>query len=173
VADGVWSGNLIEADISADPNLRAALDTVQEKWNVFPQAQQMVPEAERQWSIKTLRDELAQYGNLEPFESHLTGSGAIAQHRSMAVGERAVAVGGPITDSTIVTGNLTQNVYAGGAVQLPSHLSPDMEIITPGRYFGRLKSQNGRLARLLKVKCRNASEQPALIDCFKIQYMGG
>ena len=162
----------IEAELSADPSLRAELDAVLETLDVFSQAQQRLTEAERQWFIKTLREELAQQGNLERFAGHLIGSGAIAQHRSTAAGERGIAVGGLIQDSTIVTGTLTQNVYGGAAVNLSSNPPPSMEVVTPGSCFGRMDSPAGRVALLLKVKFRNTSEQPTLINSFRIQYMG-
>jgi hypothetical protein len=49
---------------------------------------------------------------------------------------------------------------------------PQMEIVSPGSYFGRLNSQDGQFAVLLKVRFRNESEQPVLIQELRIQYAG-
>jgi hypothetical protein len=49
---------------------------------------------------------------------------------------------------------------------------PHMEIVSPGSYLGRLDSPTGRFAVLLNVRFRNESEQPALIQGFRIQYAG-
>jgi hypothetical protein len=47
---------------------------------------------------------------------------------------------------------------------------PQMQIVGPGSYFGRLDSKGGRFALLLKVKFRNESEQPVLLQHFRIEY---
>ena len=49
---------------------------------------------------------------------------------------------------------------------------PQMEIVSPGSYFGRFDSKDGRFALLLKVKFHNESDQPVLMQYFRIQYMG-
>jgi len=46
---------------------------------------------------------------------------------------------------------------------------PQMQIISPS-HFGRLGSNGGRFVLLLQVKFRNESVQPALLQCFRIQY---
>jgi Domain of unknown function (DUF4062) len=47
---------------------------------------------------------------------------------------------------------------------------PQMQIVSPGSYFGRFDSEGGRFAPLLKVKFRNKSAQPVLLQRFRIQY---
>ncbi len=47
---------------------------------------------------------------------------------------------------------------------------PQMQIVSPGSYFGRFDSKSGRFALLLKVKFRNESAQPVLLQHFRIQY---
>lgn len=49
---------------------------------------------------------------------------------------------------------------------------PQMEIVSPGSHFGRLDSKGGQFALLLKVRFRNESTQPTLIQHFRIQYAG-
>ena len=46
---------------------------------------------------------------------------------------------------------------------------PQMQIVSPGSYFGRLDSKGGRFALLLKVKFRNESAQPVLLQHFRIR----
>jgi len=48
---------------------------------------------------------------------------------------------------------------------------PQMQIISQS-HFGRLDSKDGQFALLLKVRFRNESAQPALIQHFRIQYAG-
>jgi hypothetical protein len=59
--------------------LRAELDAVLEKLDVFAQAQLALVEADRRWFIETLQAELTQQGNLARFEAQLMGHGAVAQ----------------------------------------------------------------------------------------------
>jgi hypothetical protein len=47
---------------------------------------------------------------------------------------------------------------------------PQMQIVSPGSYFGRFDSKGGRFVLLLKVKFRNESAQPVLLQRFRIQY---
>jgi len=49
--------------------------------------------------------------------------------------------------------------------------STHMQIISPSR-FGRLDSNRGPFALLLRVKFRNESGHPVLLECFRIQYAG-
>ncbi len=80
-----------------DADLRQALDEVLEKLDAVPQAQAGLSQADRRWFDETLRRELARLGNLERYEAHLTGSGAIAQ----GPGAKAVGQGGAIVEGDV------------------------------------------------------------------------
>ena len=83
----------IESDVATDPSFRAQLDAVLEKLEVLGQAQQALPEADRQWFVETLRAELAQQGNVDRFKAQLMGTGAIAQAQAQAVGAGGTLIG--------------------------------------------------------------------------------
>lgn len=61
----------IEQAIHTEPALRAELDVLLEKFNVFADASQILRDADRDWFVKALRDELSQLGNLPRFEEHV------------------------------------------------------------------------------------------------------
>ncbi|MBI3249887.1 MAG: SUMF1/EgtB/PvdO family nonheme iron enzyme [Deltaproteobacteria bacterium] len=106
--------------VGEDSPLRAELDALLEKFDVFTQASRGLRETDRQWFADTLREELTQLGNLPRFEAHLQGSGAIAQgKKSAAAGKRAVANTGKIDNSVIVTGDRV-TVYNGPPTRDPA-----------------------------------------------------
>ena len=92
---------------AADPDLRAALDGVLEKVDAVAKAQEALSEDDRRWFSETLREEMAQLGNLARFEATLSGPGAIAQGE----GTRAVGQGGALIEGDVhgdvVTGQKT------------------------------------------------------------------
>jgi hypothetical protein len=110
-----WKDRADEAQVTewvvehapADPDLREALDTILERLDAVAQAQVGLSETDRRWFADTLREEMAQLGNLARFEARLSGSGAIAQGEgTSAVGQRGVLVEGDV-HGDVVTGQKT------------------------------------------------------------------
>lgn len=54
-----------------NPDLRESLDDILEKLDAVTQTRQGLPEDDREWFTKTLRDEMARLGNLQRFEGVL------------------------------------------------------------------------------------------------------
>ncbi|RME73889.1 MAG: NACHT domain-containing protein [Chloroflexi bacterium] len=86
-----------------NPDLRAALDTILQTVEAIPQAQARLDEAGRAWFTETLRRELKALG------SELTVT---------AAGDRAVAIGGDVLDSPIVTGDVGGDVVMPGGTKV-------------------------------------------------------
>jgi len=102
----------IEDEVVNNKDFRDELDIVLDKLNVISLAKEKLSEAEKQWFIGTLRDELKNIGNLEKHEAWLKGPGAIAQ------GENAKAVGdhGLLIESgghTVIAGSGANVVIEG------------------------------------------------------------
>ncbi len=96
--------NLAEA-VDGSPDLRGELDAVLTKLDVVAQARAALPEGERAWFERVLREELARLGNLARYEAVLTGSGAAAQGPgAVAAGQDGVAVGGNVGGDVLGTG---------------------------------------------------------------------
>lgn len=55
---------------------------------------------------------------------------------------------------------------------IPYFFPPQIEIVTPGSYYGRLNSEDGPFALFLKLRLRNESEQTALLRSIHVQYAG-
>lgn len=55
---------------------------------------------------------------------------------------------------------------------VPYFYPPQIEIVKPGSYFGRLNSENGPFALFLKLRFRNEIERAALIRSIHIQHAG-
>jgi Domain of unknown function (DUF4062) len=87
-----------------------------------------------------------------------------------------------VRDTFTTPDNLASKIATSVGCYLaqPSYLRlppPKMQIVGPGSYFGRFDSfgrdpKDGRFALLLKVRFRNESEQPVLIDHFRVHYLG-
>ena len=87
-----------------DP-LRAHLDAVLQQLQALATARNALPEAEREWFVRTLRAELTDLGNWPRFEAQLTG-------------ERNLAVQAPVTQSVLTTGDGNQVAYIGSVETL-------------------------------------------------------
>jgi len=81
----------ITAHIATNTDLRQALDTILEHWQVISQAQEHLQADGRQWFVQTLRTELTAMDNLTRFEAQLTGSGAIARDRAPSLLVRVIS----------------------------------------------------------------------------------
>jgi len=108
---------------------RQAIDAVMTAVETPRIVQAILSEADRDWFVRALRDELGRLGNLGHYEATLTGSGAIVQG-AVAVGAGAggVAVGGDVLGSIYMgkpTDDPTQalaiyrRVYVAGCQKLP------------------------------------------------------
>jgi hypothetical protein len=71
-----------------------------------------------------------------------------------------------------ITPSFVLNVLRVLAGIAPYFLPPQIEVVRPGSYFGRLNSENGAFALLLKVRFRNESERVALIQSIRLRYAG-
>jgi hypothetical protein len=67
----------LEKAVADEPALRDELNTLLKKLDVLIQAQQTLPETERQRFVDTLREELQQSGNFSPFAQNVVFAGAI------------------------------------------------------------------------------------------------
>ncbi len=55
---------------------------------------------------------------------------------------------------------------------IPYFYAPQIEVVKPGSYFGRLNSENGPFALFLKLRFRNETERAALIRSIHIEHAG-
>ena len=55
---------------------------------------------------------------------------------------------------------------------IPYFFPPQIEVVKPGSYFGRLNSENGPFALFLKLRLRNESERATLIRSIRVQHAG-
>jgi hypothetical protein len=55
---------------------------------------------------------------------------------------------------------------------IPYFFPPQIEVVKPGSYFGRLNSENGPFALFLKLRLRNESERATLIRSIHVQHAG-
>jgi len=71
-----------------------------------------------------------------------------------------------------ITPSFTLNMLKilGGIVHY--FFPPQIEVIKPGSYFGRLNTENGPFALFLKLRIRNESEGAVLIRSMHVQYAG-
>ena len=93
----------LEQALSSNADLREQVDTLMQKLDVVSEAQSAMPETERAWFTETLKQELAQMGNLQRYEATLTGDGAINMGSGDALGAGAVKIGGSV-GGDVVTG---------------------------------------------------------------------
>jgi hypothetical protein len=87
-------------EVNREPALRAELDAVLQNLDVFAQARQALPEADRPWFDEALQGELGRLGSTTQYNAHLTGAGAIAQGPgAVACGPGGIVVGGHVHGS--------------------------------------------------------------------------
>ncbi len=108
---------------------RQAIDAVMTAVETPRIVQAILSEADRDWFVRALRDELGRLGNLGHYEATLTGSGAIVQGAgAMGAGAGSVVVGGDVLGSIYMgspTDDPTQalaiyrRVYVAGCQNLP------------------------------------------------------
>lgn len=55
---------------------------------------------------------------------------------------------------------------------IPYFYPPQIEVVKPGSYFGRLNTENGPFALFLKLRFRNEIERATLIRSIHIQHAG-
>lgn len=87
------------AALQKDDPFRESLDELLQRLDAFTVAHDVLPTADKQWFLQTLREELAQLGSLAKFSAQLnatqSGSGGQAAGTgNVAAGKRGLAVGG-------------------------------------------------------------------------------
>lgn len=81
---------ILEAEVSATPELKAELDAMLEKLDVIQEAEKSLSETDKEWFANTIQQELQKIHSGIKYEAVNIGSGAIAQ----GPGAIAVCAGG-------------------------------------------------------------------------------
>ncbi len=111
-----WIDRVDEAEVAEwvaehapdDPDLRDALDAILEELDAVAHVQAGLSESDRQWFAETLREELAQLGNLAHFEGAIHGDVVIGD-KSTTFDQREQYT----RQQFNVAGNLIQRVESG------------------------------------------------------------
>ena len=96
------------AELPKDDAVREPLDKLLQRLEAFRAAHDALPDADKQWFLQRIREELHLLGNLDKFEGQLTaiqsGSGgqAVGQ-KNVVAGERGIAVGGDFQGNVTIT----------------------------------------------------------------------
>jgi len=130
----------LEAKAEGNPEWRAALDALLAEFEAPRVVQAILSEADRDWFVDSLREELAQIGSGLTVEIDSDGI--------FVMGERNVAVSGDLRDSTVVTGD--SNVVTGGGAYVGGNVD-----IEGGDFAGRDNITRGDNVRGPKIEIRD------------------
>lgn len=121
---------ILESEVKAAPELKAAIDAMLEKMNTLQEAEKILPKADQVWFADTILRELKSLKSSIKYETRLIGEGAVAQgDGALAIGKGAIIVGGNISGSNIVVGNAPRSdvealsVYCRELVESSSSLT--------------------------------------------------
>ncbi|MCA9976779.1 MAG: hypothetical protein KC413_13555, partial [Anaerolineales bacterium] len=93
----------LQTNLMQQEDLRAALDSMLEKLEALPQAQETLPPTDWQVFAQQLHQELRDLGSLPRFQAYLEGSGVLVQgNHNVIAAHNSIAVGGNVAGNVIL-----------------------------------------------------------------------